>query len=102
MNTCSSTNQALGFIQRVNEIHKAVFVVIAMHLYPFLIGFDVSRGRGESAAGLELAADVNFEGWSLRTCPWENVIDSPSYLLSGRLTLEMLRGFKRFDARSQR
>jgi hypothetical protein len=39
INTCSSTNQALGSIQRVNEIQSAVFIAIAMHVYPFLIGF---------------------------------------------------------------
>ena len=39
INTCSSTNQALGSIQRANEIQTAVFIAIAMHVYPFLIGF---------------------------------------------------------------
>jgi hypothetical protein len=38
INTCSSTNQALGSIQRVNEIQLAVSIAIAMHVYPFLIG----------------------------------------------------------------
>ena len=79
-----------------------MFIAIAMHVYPFLIGFDVGRERGESAAGLEFTADVNFEGRSLRTCPWEGAVESPSYLLSGRQTLVMLRGFKRVDARGQR
>ena len=60
--------------------------------------FDVGRERRESAAGLEFTADVNFEGRPLRTRPWDTAVDSPAYLLSGRQTLVMLRGFKRVDA----